>query len=548
MILIPAAVSSLFLHSVSASGYEGEYNMKAAIHLSRADMMLGDGLLKDAERELRMAVEEDPGSDYLRLKLSDVLFQEEKFKDVIDILEPARSGTETIRTHLYLGLAYEYDGRMDEAIDAYQYIYRSEIATPEEIMHVGKILFAAGAYEDALPFYKKAAELQPAEAEIRSGIGEIYIALEQKDMAREAFEEAVKLDPDRIKTWLILAQLAESDENWEDALGYYMKSLGLAQHPAPILQNVLRISGRIGDFSRALELSRELVEKFPDDGPLWGMLGILYYQVGSLEEANDAIGMAIEKGADSFQLYLTLGRSLMELDKSDEAIENLNRAVALKPDEYLGWLNLSLAYFSLRKYDEALEDLDKVEALAPQNVQALYLRGLILGRQERFADAIEPLEKALTSSPENTDVLFSLAVSYERTDRREKAEELLGKILSINPEDSEALNYLGYMWAEKGKRLEEAEAMIVKALELSPDNGYYIDSIAWVYYQQGLYEKALQEMQRSVELVQDDPVVFEHLGDIYHELGRVDESREAWQKSLELDPDNESLKEKLGRE
>ena len=56
-------------------GEDVEYNFKAAVHISKANIMIREGRLKDAEEELRKAVKEDPASDYLRIRLSDVLFQ-----------------------------------------------------------------------------------------------------------------------------------------------------------------------------------------------------------------------------------------------------------------------------------------------------------------------------------------------------------------------------------------------------------------------------------------------------------------------------------------
>ena len=524
---------------------ETAYNHTAAIHFSRANILIQEGKMEEAEKELRLAVQEDPNSDYLKIKLSDVLFKLEKYRDVIELLGPAKEGKEGIAPYLYLGLAYQYEGNIEKSNEVFDYIYRSEVATAEDLIHVGKILSYEEKFHDAIRYYEKAGELRPGDADLHTLMGEAYIGLEDAESAKREYEKAGESEPRRVKAWLVLAQLAENEESWEEALEYYGKVLGLARHPSSLLQDILRVSNRIGDYGRAIGISEELVKKSPESGSLWGMLGVLYYQAGSLEEANKAFLTAIDKGVDSFQLYLTLGRSLMELGKTEDAIENLEKAVSHKPDEFVGWINLALAYFALGKYEKAMENLEKAEELQPDSGQAFYLRGVILSRQERFVEAIEPLEKALSASPDNKDVILSLAVAYERTQQRGKAEKLLEDVLLIDPDDHEALNYLGYMWAEKGERLDEAEKMIGRALELDPENGYYIDSMAWVYYQKGLYQKALEEMLRSVELVQDDPVILEHLGDIYQKLGHIEESHEAWEKSLEIDPENEDLREKL---
>jgi tetratricopeptide (TPR) repeat protein len=526
-------------------GEDEEYNFNAAVHISKANIMIREGKLKEAENELRMAVKEDPESEYLRIRLSDVLFQLEKYDDIIKLLGPPEEGAESMSPYLYLGLAYQYDGRMDEAIEAYEYIYNSDLATGQDLIHLGRILTFESRFEEAIRYFKKAGELLPGSVEVHTLLGESYIALENPEKAREEYEKIIEIEPGDVNNWLVLAQFAEDGERYEDALNYYGEGINRSENPSPLLQNILRISAKLGDYTRAIEITEALVDKFPENGPIIGMLGVLYYQVSDLEKANDTISRAMEKGVDSFQLNLTLGRSLMELDKSEDALEYLEKAVTLRPDEFAGWINLALANFAITKYDEALESIEKAELIKPESVQALYLKGVIMNRSERWVEALEPLEKVLALTADNKDVLFNLAIAHERLQQRDKAEELLLKIIEIDPDDSEVLNYLGYMWVEKGENIEEAGKMIERALELDPDNGYFIDSMAWVYYHKGVYEEALREILRSIELVQDDPVIFEHLGDIYRKLGQLDKTSEAWKKSLEIDPENQDLRKKL---
>jgi Flp pilus assembly protein TadD len=60
--------------------------------------------------------------------------------------------------------------------------------------------------------------------------------------------------------------------------------------------------------------------------------------------------------------------------------------------------------------------------------------------------------------------------------------------------------------------LDEAEQLIRKALDQKPGDGYITDSLAWVYYKRGQYDKALPILEQAASLVPDDPIVQEHLG------------------------------------
>src|SRR5690606_3703990 len=101
-------------------------------------------------------------------------------------------------------------------------------------------------------------------------------------------------------------------------------------------------------------------------------------------------------------------------------------------------------------------------------------------------------------------------------DRWQDAERHLRAILEIDPNDHNALNFLGYLWADKDVNLDEARVLVERALELDPENPYYLDSLGWVYYRQGDGEKAVEYIRRAlVNMTTDDAVLRDHLGDAY---------------------------------
>ena len=94
--------------------------------------------------------------------------------------------------------------------------------------------------------------------------------------------------------------------------------------------------------------------------------------------------------------------------------------------------------------------------------------------------------------------------------------------------------------------LDEAETMIRRALESEPNNTSYLDSLGWVEFRKGQFDRALDNLLRAAKTAErEDPVVFEHIGDTYLKLNRVPEALESWQKALTLDPKNKNLAEKI---
>ena len=94
--------------------------------------------------------------------------------------------------------------------------------------------------------------------------------------------------------------------------------------------------------------------------------------------------------------------------------------------------------------------------------------------------------------------------------------------------------------------LDEAETMIRRALQSEPTNASYLDSLGWVEFRKGQFDRALDDLLGAVKAAErEDPVVFEHIGDTYLKLNRIPEALEAWQKALSLDPKNKNLADKI---
>jgi tetratricopeptide (TPR) repeat protein len=159
-------------------------------------------------------------------------------------------------------------------------------------------------------------------------------------------------------------------------------------------------------------------------------------------------------------------------------------------------------------------------------------------RLERYGDSIPILERLLTRDGSNAAAAFLLGAARERAGQHDAAETAFRRALEIEPAFHPALNYLGYMWAEKGERLEEALTLVQRAVALEPDNGAYVDSLGWAHFQLGQYQEAISLLERATRLEPGDATIYEHLGDAYRALGRPDEARQVYRRALDLGDDN----------
>jgi Tfp pilus assembly protein PilF len=154
----------------------------------------------------------------------------------------------------------------------------------------------------------------------------------------------------------------------------------------------------------------------------------------------------------------------------------------------------------------------------------------------RRAQGIESLKE-----PDDERLKFQLAAVYERQKEFDRAESLFMEVIKSNPDNASALNYVGYMLADRGVRLDEAVGYVEKALALDPNNGAYLDSLGWAFFKLNDLAQAEKYLLKAVSIVKNDPTIHDHLGDLYYKTGDYEKAQEFWTKSLSTGNETEEI-------
>ena len=211
---------------------------------------------------------------------------------------------------------------------------------------------------------------------------------------------------------------------------------------------------------------------------------------------------AVKAMPKDIDMRLVLAGQLADNGKADEGVAMAKGQLKGGAEDRDVYLALSQIYARLRRWQDAEETLDKASALSnkPEDKKAdLFLRGSYLERQKKY----------------------------------EPAEEMFRKVLAGDPRDAGALNYLGYMLADRGVRLEEALQLIKRAVQEEPQNYAYLDSLGWAYFKLGNYELAEENLRKAMDRNSNDPTVHDHMGEVYAKTGRLKLAAAQWERALE---------------
>ena len=250
----------------------------------------------------------------------------------------------------------------------------------------------------------------------------------------------------------------------------------------------------------------------------------------------------VQGGAEGTAAAAALLRSdaLVAQGHKEEALAQLVPASGLPPSALAA--KRAEILLGLGREGEAAAELAKL----PQGLEGKGQAAEVYQRAGHHAEAIPLLVDLLAADPESIELRFRLGAAYERSGKVAEATTTFQDLLRRAPDNSMALNYLGYMWAEKGQNLPEALRMIRRALELDPGNAAYIDSLGWVYFRLGELTQAVEELEKAARLLPADGTVQEHLGDALRAAGKSAEARTAYRRALALgDTDSAQVQRKL---
>ena len=374
------------------------------------------------------------------------------------------------------------DGQTDAALEQYKVIVEADPSDAQTYMRIAEIERRNGKFDQAMDSLKKATAIVPDSLEVQYNIAVI-------DEAQGKYDDAVP----------ILTQLLQKTEHSEDQY-----SIADKNNRAVFLERLGTIYREANKYQLAVETFRRMLD-LGDENAVRGYQQIIdtYRDNKQWQLATNVAEEAAKKFPNDRDLQMVAAAQEADMGSAGPAIEHVKSLLKDSPaDDQRVYIALAQMYSRVKQWPEAEENINK---------------------------AIE-----LSTKPEDRDYAFFVAGSiYERQKKYDKAEEAFHKVLADDPKNAQALNYLGYMLADRDTRLEEALGYIRRAVALDPQNGAYLDSLGWAYYKMGNYDLAEENLRRASERINNDPTVHDHLGELYMKTGRLKLAAANWERSLE---------------
>jgi tetratricopeptide (TPR) repeat protein len=244
------------------------------------------------------------------------------------------------------------------------------------------------------------------------------------------------------------------------------------------------------------------------------------------------------QGLNPARLYEQLGGAYLGLKLYDKAIDQLQRArEGARTDVRLARLEAQ-ALRENGQLDRGVGVLEELLSRTDSQPSAYSALAELYVTAGRIPQALGILDRAAAKLPGDTSVAFELAATLDRQKHYEEALRVFERVIASDPRHAQALNYLGYLLANRGERLQESVGYIKRALEIDPDNPAYLDSLGWAYFKLNQPDLAEPQLRKAAADLVTNSVIQDHFGDTLLKLGRLDEAIAAWERALGGDGDS----------
>ena len=192
---------------------------------------------------------------------------------------------------------------------------------------------------------------------------------------------------------------------------------GMAPTPAEYEQLAALFGA--GHYAELENRARLFLERCPDSGAAWKMLGATLQRLG--KDSLAALQKAAEFLPGDAEAHCNLGGAFMNLGRLNEAKASYRRALQINPDAAETHIKLGMILFEQGRLMEAEASFRWALRVKPDLAQAHYHLGLLLKKQGRLMDAEASYRRALQFRPDLIGAHFDLGVALHDMGRMDEA-------------------------------------------------------------------------------------------------------------------------------
>jgi tetratricopeptide (TPR) repeat protein len=437
-----------------------------------------------------------------------------------------------------------------------------------------------GEIDKALEAYRKVLNVDPGQSELASRVASLLTRQDDFPQAIDILKDAIKANPNNAEPYSQLAFIyAKYLKKTDQAVDYANRAIMLNPRDIEAYQRLCEIELAAGEEKKAIQALDRATKVHSDDAAFWTRLGKLYASIlfkpdsqpkgDELGRINEIFKKAAEHANDDPTVLKDVADYYASSQQLKEAIPLYLRVLELQPDDANAREKLATGFILTNQRAKAVEMLEQIIKQHPEKYQPYDLLAQVLDDEARslqrakrldeakakFAKVAANYEQSLLINPNHPGTYLRLAeLLLGPVKDAGRAVKILAEARRRFPGAPEIVYYLALAQRE-AKQIQQAVATFEEALheaELDQDNeivnAKFYFNYAATAEQAGLYEKAADLLRKSIAL---DPAnaaeAYNYLGYMWadHNL-HLDEAEDMIKRAVQIEPNNGSYLDSLG--
>ena len=458
-----------------------------------------------------------------------------------------------------LGQLYITQKDYPNAIKAYELLYSSNKTRVDVLQLLLQLYGSQNDYKKMINVLDRIEVLEGSSEQISLSKMQIYEQMGDKKKEYESLKSLVDEHPLELDYRVMFGNWLLQNGKKNDALKEYKSVLKEEPNNALAKLSMLDYYRSIKDQATVDELTNELLQSPKTEKET--KMTLLRDIISSDQQANisdsakvmSLFSLALStKQEDADLIMMKAAYMAMKNMPKAEINHVYEQAIEVEPDNSRARLALIQNIWATENYDKVIEICRPAIEYNPDEMAFYYFKGMAEFQKHDIDAALETFKKGVGQIKEDSDpeiVSDFYAILGDILHEKGKASEAFAaydSCLKWKADNYGALNNYAYYLSVANKDLPRAEQMSYKTIKAEPNNATYLDTYAWILFQQQRYEEAKIYIDQVLRNDKDPSgVVLEHVGDIYMKTGDTQKALEYWQKAIEKGNDSKVLKDKL---
>jgi tetratricopeptide (TPR) repeat protein len=458
-----------------------------------------------------------------------------------------------------LGQLYVSQKDYPNAINAYEKLYALNKARVDVLQILYQLYGSQNEFQQMINVLNRIEVLEGSSEQISLSKMQIYEQMGEKRKEYDELKSLVDSHPLDLNYKVMFGNWLLQNGKKKEAVKLYRNVLKEEPTNALAKLSLLDYYRTIGDQATVDVITQELLQSPKTEKET--KIALLRQVISSNQQAN------VSDSAEVMKLFsqalsvpqtdadiLMMKAAYMSLKKMPKTEINrvYEQAIDVEPDNSRARIALIQNIWDTGDYDKVIAICRPAQEYNPEEMVFYYFQGMAQYQKHENDAALQTFRKGVSqikadSNPDVVSDFYALMgeILHEKG-RLAESFQAYDSCLQWKPDNIAAMNNYAYYLSEANKDLPKAEQLSYKTIKAEPNNSTFLDTYAWILFQQKRYEEAKIYIDQAIRSDSTlTGVVKEHAGDIYAMTGDIDKALEFWQQSLKGGSQSAVLKKKI---